>query len=54
MTDENDNFDVSRWVDDRDLAVCPQCGELRLTPPSPATPGHRVCLNCGVLTEPEL
>ena len=52
MTDENDTFDVSRWFDDRDLSVCPQCGELRLTPPSPATP-DRVCLTCGVLPEPE-
>jgi DNA-directed RNA polymerase subunit RPC12/RpoP len=51
--EENATGVVSGWCHDEELALCPRCGDKRLTPPSPSMAGMRVCLTCGVIVEPK-
>jgi hypothetical protein len=51
---QNDsNVVVSGWWHDNELAVCPDCGNKQLTPPSPSMGEMRVCLTCGIIGEPD-
>jgi hypothetical protein len=47
--------DVSSWWQDDELEPCPQCGNLKLVPSSPALDAARmrICLTCVVVPEAE-
>jgi hypothetical protein len=43
---------VAQWLDE-ELEVCPQCHAPKLVPASAVAGEIRVCLDCGVVPNPE-
>jgi hypothetical protein len=45
--------DLSHWYDD-EFELCPRCGEKQADASSPSMIGLRVCLSCGIVTDPQV
>jgi transcription elongation factor Elf1 len=53
MAAKDEPPDFSQWWDADEFETCPQCGEKKLAPTSPAmdATGFRVCLACGIVRD---
>ncbi len=47
---------MGEWWSEEEFEPCPRCGERKMAPSSPSLDGAhiRVCVVCGVVTEPEI